>query len=159
LLLLLIAAPLATVVPAAVATATATGVTTALAAITSLAAITTVAAALWVASTATTEAPEAAAATTTTTAEATSARAPLGSAVDADGSAIELNVIHSIDCSLCIGILTKAYEAKAPAATGVAILDDNRLLNGSELLELLAESHLIGMPGEAANKELGHGNG
>lgn len=85
-----------------------------------------------------------------------------------------LNVVHGIDGSLGIGLLTVADETEASAATSVTVLDNDlqgikhiswvfsnniatkggkltySLLNGTELLELLAKSILISVPCKAA---------
>lgn len=65
------------------------------------------------------------AAASTATAEATASSSALGSLVDTDGAAVELNVIHGIDSSIGIGLLTVADESESTGATSIAVLDDN----------------------------------
>jgi hypothetical protein len=76
-----------------------------------------------------------------------------------------LNVIHVGDCGISLGVLSETNEAEATAATGVAVLDDDLdwlarvacacwnntygFLNLAELLELGAQSAVVGVPGEA----------
>ena len=81
-----------------------------------------------------------------------------------------LDVVHGVDSGLGIGLRSVTDESKATAATGVTVLDNNLggeerlaeaqeryvsigltygLLDGSELLELLAKSVLVCVPSEA----------
>jgi hypothetical protein len=76
-----------------------------------------------------------------------------------------LNVIHVGDRGISLGVLSETNEAEATAATGVAVLDDDLgwlarvacawwnntygFLNLAELLELGAQSAVVGVPGEA----------
>ncbi|KAK3069475.1 hypothetical protein LTR53_012157 [Teratosphaeriaceae sp. CCFEE 6253] len=106
---------------------------------------------------------------TATAAEAssTATRRTLGSLVDADRATIELNVIHSCDGGIGSRILRKAYEAEATTTPGISVLDDDlwpsqsvqrhrrhasrahSLVNLAELLELLAQGLVVGVPCEA----------
>jgi len=92
----------------------------------------------------------------TATSETTSStsRATLASLVDTDGSAVELDVVHGSDSSLGVGLLAVTDEAETTAATSVTVLDDDSLLDGAKLLELLTKRILISVPCEAANEEL-----
>jgi hypothetical protein len=94
------------------------------------------------ASTATTE-------STTTTAAASST---LRCLVNTDSATIELDVVHGVDSGLGISLRSITDESKATAATGVTVLDNNGLLDGSELLELLAKSVLVCVPSEATDE-------
>ena len=80
--------------------------------------VATIAAAI--ASTSTTKA-----AASTATAEATASSSALGSLVNTDGAAIKLNVVHSIDSSIGVGLLAVADESKSPGAASIAVLDNN----------------------------------
>lgn len=76
-----------------------------------------------------------------------------------------LNIVHVSDGGVSLGVLGEANKAETTAATGVAVLyDDLRLsvmvacewardtygfLDLAELLELAAESLIIGVPSEA----------
>jgi hypothetical protein len=116
---------------AAVATATATVAATAATAVTSS---------------------EAAAAATTTAAGA------VRGLVDADSASIELDVVHVLHSSVGLSIGREADKTEASAATSVAVLDDDGLFDLAELLELLAQSLVIGVPRKTSYEELRHGD-
>ena len=80
-----------------------------------------------------------------------------------------LNVVHGSNGSVSISHLSVTDESEATAAAGIAVLDNDlerwsggvlrekcgweatySLLNGAELLELGAESTLVGVPCKAA---------
>jgi len=83
---------------------------------------------------------------------ASSSAGALRSFVDADGSAVKLNVVHVLDGVIGIGLLGESDKAESTAAAGVAVLHDDGLLDGTELLELGTEGGVIGVPGKAANE-------
>jgi len=80
----------------------------------------------------------------------------VGSSVDADRATIEFDVIHGLDGGVGFAVLGEAHEAKAATAASIAILNHDGLLDLAKLLKLGSESHIIRVPGEAANEDLGH---
>jgi len=94
------------------------------------------------------------ASTATSETSASTSRATLACLVDTDGSAIELDVVHGSDSSLSVGLLAVTDETETTAAASVTVLDDDSLLDGAKLLELLTKRILISVPCEAANEEL-----
>jgi len=93
-------------------------------------------------------------ASTTTTTAATSST--VRGLVNADCTSVKLDIVHVLHGGVSLGILGEANEAKATAATSIAILDDDSFFNLAEFFELLAKGSVIGMPCEATNKEFGH---
>jgi len=49
-------------------------------------------------------------------------------------------------------IAGEAHEAKASAATSIAIFDDDGFLDLAKLLKLLAQCPVVGMPGKTSNE-------
>jgi len=94
----------------------------------------------------------AASAATGVSSAASSSAGALRSFVDADGSAVKLNVVHVLDGVIGIGLLGESDKAESTAAAGVAVFYDDGLLDGTELLELGTEGGVIGVPGKAANE-------
>lgn len=94
------------------------------------------------------------AATTAATSETTAAaaRATLRSFVDTNGASIELNVVHVLNGGIGFRFLRETDETETTATASVTVLDDNRLFNGTELLELGAESGVISVPCKASNE-------
>jgi len=80
----------------------------------------------------------------------------VGGSIDADRATIEFNVVHGLDGGVGFTVLGEAHEAKAAAAASIAILNHDGLFDLAKLLKLGSESHIIGMPGEAANEDFGH---
>jgi len=74
--------------------------------------------------------------------------------VDADPTSVELLVVQSLHGRVGVCVIGEADEAKASAATSVAVLDDNGFFDLAELLELLAEGAVVGVPGKASNEQL-----
>jgi len=145
-------------VTTSIAASTAGVATLVSAAITSTASVTTSISTTSIATTSTASSITATAATSTseTAASTSTSRATLASLVDTDGAAIELNVVHGSNGSFSIGLLTITDKAETTTAASVTILDDDSLLDGAELLELLTKRILISVPCEAANEELRH---
>jgi hypothetical protein len=56
-----------------------------------------------------------------------------------------------------LGVLRIANKAKASATTSIAVLDHNGFFDLTELFELLTKSLVVGVPCEASNEELRHG--
>jgi imidazolonepropionase-like amidohydrolase len=79
------------------------------------------------------------------------------SLVDADPTSIEFLVVHGLHSGIGLGVLRIADEAKASATTSIAVLNHDGFFDCTELLELLTESLVVGMPCEASNEELRHG--
>ena len=67
----------------------------------------------------------------TAASKATASSSTLGSLVDTDGAAIELDIVHGVDSSISIGLLTVADESESTRATCIAVLawhtDENAL--------------------------------
>lgn len=95
--------------------------------------------------------------TVATTAAAAATSSTVRGLVDADGTSVEFNIVHVLHGRVSLGVLGKANEAKATAATRITILDYNSFFDLAEFFELLAQGSIIGMPCEATNKEFGHG--
>jgi len=96
--------------------------------------------------------------TTTTTSKSTSTttRTPLRCLINSDSATVKFDIIHRSDSSFGIRFLTVTDKSKATAATSITVLDDDGFLNGAELLKLLTQCVLVGVPCEATNKELRH---
>jgi len=95
-----------------------------------------------------------------TSAEPATTRAARGrfvsGSIDADRATIEFDVIHGLDGGVGFAVLGEAHEAKAATAASIAILNHDGLLDLAKHLKLGSESHIIRVPGEAANEDLGH---
>lgn len=103
----------------------------------------------------------AAAATPATTAALTEAAAAaaagaVGRLINTDSAAVKFLAVHVGDSALGISLVAVTDEAEATAATSVAVLDNNGLLNSAELLELGTEHVIIRVPGQAADEKLSH---
>lgn len=155
-LLLLVVAAAAGVTTTTVALAAATGVTTALATLLVAALAAAVSA---IATTVATASTTAAKAASTATGEAAATSTALGGFVNTNGTSVELDVVHCVNGSVSISLLSIANESEATAATGVTVLNNDSLLHNSELLKLHAESILVGVPSQASDEELRHGGG
>jgi len=80
----------------------------------------------------------------------------VSSSVDADGAAVEFDIVHGLNGVFGLGVLREAHEAKAAAAASVAVLDHDCFFDIAKLLELGPERHVIRVPGEAANEDFRH---
>jgi hypothetical protein len=96
------------------------------------------------------------AAITTAATAATAAGATVRSLVNTNYATIELNVVHVLHGSVGLGVLGVPNKPESAAAASVAVLDDDCLFDLAELLELRAQSAVIGVPSKAANEELRH---
>jgi len=97
-------------------------------------------------------------AATATEAASRAARGRLVSgSVDADGAAVEFDVVHRLDGVFGLGVLREAHEAKAAAAASVAVLDHDGLFHIAKLLKFGSERYIIRVPREAANEDFRHG--
>lgn len=103
--------------------------------------------------------PATAAIAATTTAAAIAATTAAGAArgtlrgfIHANLPSVKFDVIHLSYGLLSCRLFRETHEAKAAAATGVAVLDNDRFINLTEFLELCAQRVVIGVPGEAANE-------
>lgn len=60
-----------------------------------------------------------------------------------------LNVVHSGDGCISIGIAAITDKSETTGAASISVLDDDSLLNGTKLLELGAKSLLVCVPCKA----------
>jgi len=107
-------------------------------------------------STAVTSTVSAATASVAAAARSTTASA-VGGLVDANPTSVEFLVVHGLHSGIGLGVLGIANKAKASAAASIAVLNHDGFFDLTELLELLTESLVVGVPCEASNEELRHG--
>jgi len=81
----------------------------------------------------------------------------VGGLVDANPTSVEFLVVHGLHSGIGLGVLGIANKAKASAAASIAVLNHDGFFDLTELLELLTESLVVGVPCEASNEELRHG--
>jgi len=139
------------------ASAATPAVTTTAAAATGAAAIATATAAATAARAA--EAATTAAATATGAAEAATAAAArttaaFNSLVALDRAAVQGRAVHGLHGRLALFIVRVRHEPEATAATGLAVLNNDRFGNSSKLFERRAEGIRIGVPRQPTNEQL-----
>lgn len=88
--------------------------------------------------------------------EAAATRTSVRSFVNTNLSSVEFDVVHGSNSLLRIFFLGVAHEAEATATACVAVFNDYSFFDNTKLLELLAQSGLLGVPGEAADEKLRH---
>lgn len=91
-----------------------------------------------------------------TTATSSTTTGTVGGFVDTDLTTVEFDVVHVLNGIVSLVFGLEADEAKATATASVAILNNDSFFNDTELLEFGAKDGVVGVPGQAADEQLGH---